>query len=194
MVTCDCVEIEDELGLMEDEVEEAKGKVSDYQCDRNNQLWYSEIILSEMEDIIDILGLGADPTTDYEELMNIAKYLNLLSKGVLATLGWCMALVLLLTIEGLACSYGTSKDLERYYLMKLNEWQKKLEEREARYNKIEDKLDECKSNLIECEGCGEKFVDKKGCGRVCKGCRRWYCASCFDEAIESAELAAGVAF
>lgn len=59
---------------------------------------------------------------------------------------------------------------------------------------IEEELDDCYSSLTNCAACGEEFVDKEECGRECAGCGRWYCINCFDESIESAELAAGEAF
>lgn len=62
------------------------------------------------------------------------------------------------------------------------------------YNELLNELDECESNLIECDACGKEFLDKEECIIECEGCGRMYCVKCFKESIEAAELAAGVPF
>lgn len=61
-------------------------------------------------------------------------------------------------------------------------------------NAIWDELENCESNLIPCDACGEEFIDDTDCIKECEGCGRMYCVNCFDPAIEKAELAAGEPF
>lgn len=192
--TCDCIELEDDLDAMEDEVEYAKGKVSDYQISLTAQEDYTESILGlansvsevfKFDDIDDLL----DFISDLEELAEkIAAGGLLLARAKLAAA--YIALVLAYYVTTAAASVA----LEALYQKLLNSWSTKLEKRKKKYDKIEEELCDCYSDLTECEACNEEFVDKEECGRECDGCGRWYCTNCFVVAIESAELAAGEAF
>lgn len=192
--TCDCSELEDNLDAMEDEVEEAEGKVSDYQCYLDSQKWYSQLIFDEIDYLCNLLGLDLTPDDSLDSFSSAKDVVDRCIKLSKFALGRLFLFSLAVTLWGCITSYAASKDLERYYLMKLNKWEKILDDRKKKYDEIEDELSDCYSSLTNCAACGEEFADKEGCGRVCEGCGRWYCTNCFDEAIESAELAAGEAF
>ena len=168
MGNCTCDELEDELIDAEMDVEEAKKEVERYESD----LEFKEYILEELKGVLEEMH-GAD--VNYE--VNISNAcVSGLSKSEIED-----------AIEQLKETISKIKE-------ELEEWKQKLQDRKDKYDEIKDKLDDCYSSLTGCEACGEEFVDKEECGRECEGCGRWYCTNCFDEAIESAELAAGEAF
>lgn len=197
MAICDCSEIEDELDLMEDKVEEAKEKKQDYRISLTAQKEYTQSILDMANSVSEFIGFD-----DIDDLLSLAGFAALcewLTKKIAASavalarakaLAAYIALVLAYYVPTAAASVA----LEAFYRNRLNYWSTELEKRENKYGIIKDKLNDCYSSLTECKGCREEYVDKKECGRKCAGCPRWYCTNCFDEAIESAELAAGEAF
>lgn len=186
--TCDCSELEDNLDAMEDEVEEAEDKVLDYQCNLDSQKWYSQLIFGEIVFLCNLLELDLT-SDDLLDFFSSAKdVVDRCMKLSTSPLGRLYLFCLAVTLLGCITSYAASKDLERYYLMKLNKWEEILDDRKRKYGEIEDELNDCYSCLTQCAACGEEFVDKEECGRACEGCGRWYCTNCFDEAIESLEL------
>ncbi len=194
MHTCDCSELKNELDLMEEKVQEAGKKKQDYRISLTAQEEYTQSILDmansvyeffEFDDVDDLL----DFISDLEELAG-----KIAASGVALARAKALAAYIVLVLTYYVSTAAASVALEAFYRNRLNYWSTELEKRKKKYGIIKDKLNGCYSSLTECKGCGEEYVDKKECGRKCSGCGRWYCTNCFDEAIESAELAAGEAF
>jgi len=197
MATCDCSELKNELDLMEDKVEEAKKKKQDYRISLTDQEEYTQSILDMANSVSEFIGFD-----DIDDLLSLAGFAALCewlagkiaASGVALAVATALASYIAAVLAYYASTAAASVALEAFYRSRLNYWSTELEKRKEKYGIIKDKLNGCYSSLTECKGCGEEYVDKKGCGRKCAGCGRWYCTNCFDEAIESAELAAGVAF
>jgi len=197
MHTCDCRELKNELDLMEEKVQEAGKKITYYQISLTAQKEYTQSILDMANSVSEFIGFD-----DVDDLLDLAGFAALCewlagkiaASGVALAVAKALAAYIILVLTYYVSTAAASVALEEFYLNRLNYWSTELEERKEKYGIIKDKFNECNSNLTECKGCSEEYVDKKECGRKCSGCGRWYCTNCFDEAIESAELAAGVAF
>ena len=189
MATCDCSEIKNELDLMEGKEKEANKKKQDYRILLTAQKEYTQSILDmanrvseffEFDDVDDLLDFILD-------LKELAK--KIAASAVALARAKALAAYIALVLAYYVSTAAASIALEAFYRLKLNYWSTELEKRKRKCGIIKGKLNGCYSSLTECKGCGEDYVDKEECGRTCAGCGRWYCTNCFDEAIESAELA-----
>ena len=197
MPTCDCADIEAELAQMELEVQEAQENRARYQNELEIQQDYTQMLLDaanwvsdliQFDDIRDLVSFVAD-------IAGIAALIIATNKGMAAkAAAIVVAKAIAVVLVGLIASAAASLALEAFFRNRVKYWSNELEERQEAYKKIEGRLTDCESSLTECNACGEEYVDKTECGRECGGCREWYCAHCFDDGIESAELAAGEAF
>lgn len=187
MSTCDCSELEDELYQMEKKVEEAEDKIIDCRNSLTAQEEYTQDILDLIDSILDIEDID-----DLKDFIDVVEDIaDVLVKASLASI---IADFIAVLLAYYSTTLAASIALEGIYQNRLNYWSNELEGRKKKYDEIEGKLDKCYSDLTGCGACAGEFVNKGECGGECDGCGRWYCISCFDGAIEAAELAAGEPF